>query len=1462
MERIDTLISMYPALAGDIQTAASAGHSPDEIQASIGRFTENLRSQGLGPAEVYQHVTGEALGPAPQPSIGARIGQAALRGLTLGFAGAPPAPDPYESFLKTAAIEEGPSFLANLIPFKAAGKLVQASGLPAVAGNLARQAGVPAAVDVGTWLGKQLNLPAGVTKMATGPAIENIAREGLAMGGINLPSVLNEQANMPAGERSPGQALQEVLLQTLLGGTMGALGAAGHAQPFRPRYMVKGPPEPGFPQRFTPPETTPGEPSPMPEMARGKDNPVYQRPAFDQGLNTQVEDILARLRAGEQPLIQREAWGEAPGGGAPTDLGAQRATIIEDLKNSIQRVSELKQIEGQDAADAAKAQDAYIAQRIADLNALDLQSQTAQQRMNALGAKPFRGTPSPAAKGAAEAAAAPSVGTPEQVPTVLPKAQVLPSGKTPENTETTRPATTNPTVDPPPLAVEKVPLETADARAVALRSRGSQDLSLLQTSPTEATIVHRPVVPPLVADPKAQPAVDPVSSGWDETRIKELKKTLADAGIKFVERLKNELDPDSPIMGWEVQPGRGFDASRELPGKLFKTLDDVKAWWEPDKVNARSAELPTPAGVIAGVDDVTNGGQARPTNPRDLAIALYHAGEEVHPYDLRMIAARYVGEKSPQSVSNKNAQGIATIMSGGIDLHTAQLEYVKLSAAAKTPKEKAMLKKAIEARGQDDALMPIKKRMTEDGSNIFVCASPCEPMPPGMENLSEDARKQAEFLLGLGQGIQMPVELAKQGFINGLFSWWKGAPGAYYRTPSEVARASKSAGAWDIVTLGDDIVRQTERFDHGVAEYANKFMKIKKGTPEDFQVALIMTTPEMRNNAKFMASQSQAVQDAVTYLTKYFDHTASLRNMRPEELMADYFPHVFDRGSIRQEAARLIEAINSGQLPPGMDQNASYALYKQLESVIGKIDAGEAINYNQLPYTFKNKFFEERHGVQGYSLSAVKAFETYHSFFKNKQFIEPYLQRFADNIRSIEAEGNPDLAAYMKKYVLQLTGLERTNTPGGFDKVASVMRSLEFARTIGSFNIGAALKNMGQHLFSALEGGAESFVKGAGMALEANSKADSASGKYLHGLIDTTGTLKDVAWWEHKSTSPAQSAIQKFTEVSGKLFNIVETGNRKVSFFTGLHSWFKTAEGKKFGVSFEDALRGENIPMEAVDFATDFVRKTQFRYGKADMPLALRGPIAGTVFQYASFQIKAAEMLWRWASQEGAAGRQKLATLALVGVTGTALADLAGADVSSYFGTPFDFLNAVRAGQDIKKEDWPGAAQHMAKAAVGGLLENKFGPVASMVQHATGIASGALEGKDTSKRASNFFWGDIMPSQAKKMVEAWQNFMAAGDEGSKAQLVSAIAGLPNREQRMRLAYLQALQEGHPERAQDLRKVYMDGTGGQLHVDMAATLKATQASIQARQDKARTEASKPYLDRLRAKVPPHLARLIP
>ncbi|MCB7130260.1 MAG: hypothetical protein J3T61_12060, partial [Candidatus Brocadiales bacterium] len=98
----------------------------------------------------------------------------------------------------------------------------------------------------------------------------------------------------------------------------------------------------------------------------------------------------------------------------------------------------------------------------------------------------------------------------------------------------------------------------------------------------------------------------------------------------------------------------------------------------------------------------------------------------------------------------------------------------------------------------------------------------------------------------------------------------------------------------------------------------------------------------------------------------------------------------------------------------------------------------------------------------------------------------------------------------------------------------------------------------------------------------------------------------------------------------------------------------------KVGFSLETALKKgpEFLPEAAKIAADDLVRKTQFRYGKIDLPLILRDPKIGTAFQFASFSIKSTELMFKWLVREGAAGKTKFFTFLSMGL---GISTLAGA---------------------------------------------------------------------------------------------------------------------------------------------------------------------------------------------------------
>jgi hypothetical protein len=261
-----------------------------------------------------------------------------------------------------------------------------------------------------------------------------------------------------------------------------------------------------------------------------------------------------------------------------------------------------------------------------------------------------------------------------------------------------------------------------------------------------------------------------------------------------------------------------------------------------------------------------------------------------------------------------------------------------------------------------------------------------------------------------------------------------------------------------------------------------------------------------------------------------------------------------------------------------------------------------------------NPFLEQRIGAKGYKRDVFEALDAYirrgarklhldkptANLAKYADFEGPQAQRYLDSYLKNLA-GRPD---WMEKWVNDNivsalpTGIRQRLGNRPFMRIVNTIRGQVYRGTLG-LNVGSSIKNLSQNL---------------------NTFAEIGPRRVAGGLFDLlrNGTdelvqnrvLDDVIYAEHMARTP-RGVIRRMDSVLFYFFDTAERINRGIGYY---------------GAKADGLAKGMN-EAQAIDYAKGIVRKTQFAYGKLDMPLALQSSGGRLGFQFGSYPIKQAELL-------------------------------------------------------------------------------------------------------------------------------------------------------------------------------------------------------------------------------------------
>lgn len=451
----------------------------------------------------------------------------------------------------------------------------------------------------------------------------------------------------------------------------------------------------------------------------------------------------------------------------------------------------------------------------------------------------------------------------------------------------------------------------------------------------------------------------------------------------------------------------------------------------------------------------------------------------------------------------------------------------------------------------------------------------------------------------------------------------------------------------------------------------------------------------------------------------------------------DYLPHVWTGTWNKGARAELLAGFETTHTNLATKLTTETSARKQviiqrrmdkLIAAIRDVKGGKPVTYDALPGNLRMKYFEPRMGKEGYTLNAFEAWRSYLNAYATKLFDEPVLRSLANNWDLIK----PESRAYMQWFARDYMGWNRP--PAG--QLASTIRSFEWSRTIGA-NFRSPFGNFTQRIVNVIpEAGPIHSARGQMRAMKVPGKSRRALGFRSNSrdaqLWEASGIEAEVPQVLMAPVGEGKIAegADKIRRTLGWMFQTIEEGNRKMSFFTGLEMYKHLPEG------------------ERILKAIELVHKTQFRYGRVGMPRILRG-WGGTIFQFSSYPIKQFELIHKW-TREGPKGALKIAThfgMALGIQYG--LSELFDVDLSNYLGFGADFGEAYKTVESATKGEIEAAARHLELtfAKGTGMLPQGVGPAAQAIWDLPAIVN-------PHKGMMWWFKQHVAPIQYNRIVQA------------------------------------------------------------------------------------------------------------
>jgi len=459
---------------------------------------------------------------------------------------------------------------------------------------------------------------------------------------------------------------------------------------------------------------------------------------------------------------------------------------------------------------------------------------------------------------------------------------------------------------------------------------------------------------------------------------------------------------------------------------------------------------------------------------------------------------------------------------------------------------------------------------------------------------------------------------------------------------------------------------------------------------------------------------------------------------------------------------------------------------KEFDEELAKIIA------DKIPGSVYSPFVLKRLGAKGYIEDTWKALDAYVKRSTRKVHMDPvldriqtktgsslefanieesqfrYIQKYIENINMRPTKVDTDIDNFIKN--IPFIGNKFGQRPVTY--ITRWFRQMTYRGMLG-LNPGSALRNLSQGINTYAVLGEKYTVIGYSKLFNKGSMKE---------LVDE-GVL-NAGFVQDKVLSATKKKIQMLDKGLFAMFETVEKINRGAAYF---------------GAKSKALKQGKSLE-EAIEYAKDIVRKTQFVFDSVDSPVGMSSDIMKTLFQFQTFTTKQIEFLGGMIKDKNVKGltRYTLAGLAFVYTIGQAIGMEPKEILPMYrFKTPPSLkfpVEVIKAGVDApdkygKDRDLKTKAKDVFKSAVGlfpggtqikktleGMSAIKDGgsfDKAGRLQFEIGDTKkdkiqAILFGKYPTKEAKEYFdkieSKDKLDKNAKKIYEAIQEIKAESPE--------------------------------------------------------------------------------------------------
>ncbi len=275
-------------------------------------------------------------------------------------------------------------------------------------------------------------------------------------------------------------------------------------------------------------------------------------------------------------------------------------------------------------------------------------------------------------------------------------------------------------------------------------------------------------------------------------------------------------------------------------------------------------------------------------------------------------------------------------------------------------------------------------------------------------------------------------------------------------------------------------------------------------------------------------------------------------------------------------------------------------------------------------------FLQKRSGQEGYIEDWVQAIQAYTKRALRKSNLDPVLEKIKTVSEGLETSQYNYVRTKIDQINLRPNDLDQLidntikQSPIGYTfgarptiAITQKARQMVYRGLLG-LNPASAIKNLSQGVNTYSELGERYTLRGYYEVAKNLPKILSGAETELNRV----GVLADDILLDSRQLNAWKSFSEKADKTLFYLFETAERINRGAAY------WGAKAKGLKQGMS----------ETEAIEYAKNIVRKTQFSFGSIDVPSILGSDIAKTLFQFQTFTLKQFEYLGEKISQKDIAG--------------------------------------------------------------------------------------------------------------------------------------------------------------------------------------------------------------------------------